>query len=289
MNLEEAFSILELDSTSNLTIKIVKNKYHKMALKWHPDKNADSSDTTSRFQKINEAYDTIMREMGDNEPKDIAFNSYDYLLKMFIRFVTEGQYNEVIISAIISAAEGYSLKMFENLSQEQSVSVYYFLLKNKSFLRINDTTLDKVKQLLFEKFKDIQIFYLNPSLNDLLNSNVYRLDINKVIYFVPLWHSELYFDSDIIVKCNPELPDNVEIDEDNNLLVEKTFQFSSILEKEWIPIHLGDLTLNIPVKQLYIRPVQKYSFKGQGILRVDEDDIYNENERGDIIIKLKLV
>ena len=43
-------------------------------------------------------------------------------------------------------------------------------------------------------------------------------------YFVPLWHNELYFgdeksnEGEIIVKCVPELPENISIDENNNLL-----------------------------------------------------------------------
>jgi hypothetical protein len=82
-------------------------------------------------------------------------------------------------------------------------------LKNKTVLHISDSTLEAVKQILIEKFKDLQIFILNPSLNDLIQSNVYKLESNNVLYYVPLWHSELYFDADIMFRCIPFLQDNI--------------------------------------------------------------------------------
>jgi DnaJ-class molecular chaperone len=65
MNLKEAFKILELDS-SNLTLKKLKHKYHKMALKWHPDKNGNTEESTERFKRIKEAYDIVSAELKDD-------------------------------------------------------------------------------------------------------------------------------------------------------------------------------------------------------------------------------
>ena len=91
---------------------------------------------------------------------------------------------------------------------------------------MQDETLEKVKTILLDKFKDMQIYCLNPSLKDLFQNNVYKLNIEGVLYFVPLWHSELHFNPDIIVKCYPELPDNVAIDEDNNIIVTERISFT---------------------------------------------------------------
>ena len=59
MNIQIALDLLDIKDIqlTNLTIEYVKRKYHKMALKWHPDKVAGNiADATKRFQRINEAY-----------------------------------------------------------------------------------------------------------------------------------------------------------------------------------------------------------------------------------------
>ena len=47
------------------------------------------------------------------------------------------------------------------------------------------------------------IIILNPSLKDLLNDNIFKLELEKKEFYVPLWHHELHFflqDKDLIVK-----------------------------------------------------------------------------------------
>jgi hypothetical protein len=56
MNLESAKEILELDS--NFTPEQVKQNYHRLSLKHHPDKGGDSND----FIKITKAYEFITQE-----------------------------------------------------------------------------------------------------------------------------------------------------------------------------------------------------------------------------------
>ena len=45
-----------------------------------------------------------------------------------------------------------------------------------------------------EKIKHDNIILLIPTLEDLLNDTIYKLDISKNIFYVPSWHNELYFD-----------------------------------------------------------------------------------------------
>ena len=160
-------------------------------------------------------------------------------------------------------------------------------MKYKQLLRISDETLEKVKEILLNKFKDMQIYVLNPSINDLFQNNVYKLDLDNKLYFVPLWHSELYFDSDIIVKCNPELPANVEIDQDNNLVITEriSITFSLLNEKTRI-IKIGNNSVELPLDQLFLRPVQTYILRKKGISKILDADIYNIDEKADIIIKI---
>jgi hypothetical protein len=120
---------------------------------------------------------------------------------------------------------------------------------------------------------------------------------------VPLWHNELYFDSqdtetntnnksEIIVLCNPELPENISIDEDNNIHIELKIEANKmselILGGQDIIVNLGsnNKQINIPLKQLYMKKEQYYTIRCEGITQILENDIYNISCKGDIIVKL---
>ena len=66
MNIQIALDELDISldeiELTKLDQEYVKKKYHKMALKWHPDKNNDDY-ATIKFQKINEAYDFLSNEL----------------------------------------------------------------------------------------------------------------------------------------------------------------------------------------------------------------------------------
>jgi curved DNA-binding protein CbpA len=65
MNIQIALNLLDIKDIelTNLTTEYVKRKYHKMALRWHPDKNGNTSDATKRFQRINEAHTYLSKEL----------------------------------------------------------------------------------------------------------------------------------------------------------------------------------------------------------------------------------
>lgn len=297
MDIQEALNILEIDNISNISLEYLKKKYHKMALQNHPDKNGNTIESKERFQRINEAYEVLKREMPnivELEPPTFFNTGYTAILHLFIDGMLKGKYNEFIsniVKDIVSGCKDISLKLFEDMNKEQSLTIYNFIIKYKAILHLHNDTLEKVKDILLDKFKNMQIYSLNPSLKDLFQNNVYKLDIDGQIYFVPLWHSELHFESDIVVKCIPELPDNIEIDEDNNLIVTERISFTfSLLNEKIIPIYVGELLVELPIDKLFIRPFQTYILKGKGISKiVNENDIYCIEEKADIIIKIIFV
>jgi len=299
MDLKEALDVLEIDNISKLTLESLKKKYHKKALQNHPDKNGNTPESTQHFQRIQEAYELLKREIShllinNGGVEENLFESsnvgYTAILHLFIDGVLKGKYNEFIsniVKDIVSGCREISLKLFEDMNKEQSLAIYNFIVKYKTLLHLTDETLEKVREILLNKFKDMQIYVLNPSINDLFQNNVYKLDIDNKIYFVPLWHSELHFDSDIIVKCNPELPDNVEIDEDNNLIIEERISItSSLFINKSRPIKIGDYSFELPLDQLFVRQFQTFILKGRGISKIVENDIYEIEDKADIIVKI---
>ena len=65
MNIKIALNLLDIpdNNLTNLSQEYIKRKYHKMALKWHPDKNGNTIEATARFQKINQAYIYLANEL----------------------------------------------------------------------------------------------------------------------------------------------------------------------------------------------------------------------------------
>lgn len=71
------YEILEITKTSDK--ETIKKAYRKLALKYHPDRNADNKDAEERFKQINEAYQVLSddnrREIYDKYGKSGLENS----------------------------------------------------------------------------------------------------------------------------------------------------------------------------------------------------------------------
>jgi curved DNA-binding protein CbpA len=325
MDLIQSMEIMEIemDQITKLTLGSLKKKYHQLALQYHPDKNGNSLEAKEKFQKIGEAYEVLKRELvllnpldedkTQTQPSSMG-SGYSSVLNMFVESISQGKYNEFILSTIkdiVLGVKEISIKMFDKLDRETSLVIYDFVLKYKNILHVSDSILSLLREIILEKFKDIQIYILNPSIDDLFENNVYKLEINKTLYFVPLWHGELYFDAqtenkkedeernsgvlshneyDIIVKCIPDLPAHMNIDENNNLYVNVNISFqTSLLKEKSIPIYLGRKRFDIETSRLLIKEKQTYVFKNTGISVINENDMYNVERKGDIYVKITFV
>ena len=299
MDIKLAFEILEIED-KNISLENLKKKYHNLALKNHPDKNKDDENATIKFQMISEAYTLLYNEINKN--KEYGFieekekeTGYINILQMFLNGLLN---NDTILSIIknIVITRCLSMKIIEELDKDKLLLLYNILIKYKILLYIDESILDQIKELILKKYKDIQIYILNPSINDLLENNVYKLEINNYIYFVPLWHNELVFDNNdggidnIIVKCVPCLPENISIDDNNNLIINLDYPINSntfsFFDQENIQFLLGKKIFYIPISQLFMKRKQTYYLKKQGLSKFYENDIYNIDEKNDIIVKL---
>jgi curved DNA-binding protein CbpA len=323
MDYKKAFEILEIDTNNtnytNITIELIKKKYHKLALQYHPDKNGNTPVSNEKFRQINEAYNYLKREIkiiqnncsdsddeNDNlKNEDQSSAVYFDILKQFIKGLLDGKYTDVFINIVQDIVSGYkkiSLKLFDNLDRENAINVYLFLSKYKNILHLSDSVLDDIKEVVIQKYDNVEIYKLNPNINDLLNNNFYKLYVKDKLYLVPLWYNEVYFDNEndndnenneIIVLCEPELPEGVKIDDDNNIYIEKTINIqtelpSLVLNNDSIIIEIGDHRYHILVSELSMKREQYYKIKNQGITKPN-DDVCNVSQKSDIIVKIILV
>jgi len=310
MNHKIAFEILEINinktNYNDLTIEFIKKKYHQLALKNHPDKNGNTPESNEKFKQINEAYGYLKREIkninaDDFNEENTETNSSVYydILQLFMKGILDGKYNELfldIVKDIVIGCKKISLKLFDDLDKENSINIYIFLSKYKNILHLSQDTLDQIKEIVIQKYNNVEIYKLNPTIIDLLNNNLYKLYVNNELYLVPLWYNEVYFDSsknEIIVLCEPELPEWIKIDDENNIFIEKNINMQTelpnlILNNSSITIIIGDKSFNILVSELYMKREQYYRIKNQGLTKVNED-IYSVTERADIIVKINMV
>jgi len=310
MNYKDAFEILEIDlsdvSYNDITNKYLNTQYRRLALKNHPDKNGNSEESNEKFKNINEAYNFLKNEIKHlNNDEFIYEESQEYdsksedsslyfvMLREFMKTIFEGSYNDIltkIVSEIMSAGKKISVKVFDELDKDTALNIYIFLSNYRSTLHLSSETLDDIREIVVKKYDNVEIYKLNPTLNDLINNNVYKLYVNEELFFVPLWHNESYFESstgEIIVLCQPELPENIILDDDNNICiqVETKIDDNLIKNNKPISINIGTKVFSIQPSQLYVKREQIYRIKNEGLSKAKKN-IYDVSEKTDIIVKI---
>lgn len=308
MEYKYAFEVLEIDlsyiNINDISIEYLNKQYRKLALKNHPDKNGNTVESNEKFKKINEAYNYLKKEISPSlynelaEEEDINSSLYFDILKGFVEKFFEGNYSDIlsnIIEEIITRGKKLSVKLFDNLDKETALNIYLFLSNNRSTLHVSNEILEVVRDIVVKKYDNIEIYKLNPSINDLLNNNVYKLYLNNELFLVPLWYNELYFDGsgcEIIVLCEPELSENMIIDNDNNIIINKEIDAITelpniIINNLFIDINIGDKEYNIPASNLFMKKEQYYRIKNEGLSKFKKD-IYDVSEKADIIVKINI-
>jgi len=322
--------IRDINVSNTLTPEYIKRRYHKMALLHHPDKNGDTIRFQKINDAYTFLMEEIKNDSYSNSntsfPKDSSFspypnfetdfkteNIYVNLLYSFIEGILKSDSNTSsssllikVIKEIVFTTKSYVslFTIFENIDKDTSLEIYNFIFKYKHILHVDQDLVLKMEEIIKNKYANDLIFSLNPSLKDILDNNIFKLYVDGELYLVPLWHNELYFfknegenisnsdlEKEIIVLCNPVLPPNVSIDDDNNILLEHILQMDEIKTlikgtECCIDIQLGNKVLKIPLEKLYIKKEQIYVLKREGIAQIVEDDMYNISYKSDVIVKV---
>jgi hypothetical protein len=115
---------------------------------------------------------------------------------------------------------------------------------------------------------------------------------------VPLWINESYFDvsgCEVIVLCDPDIPDNIVIDDNNNIHLVREISITDeliqlIKSNTNLKIELANKVFEIPIEELYMKNEQIYGIKNAGLYIFDDFNINNTySEKSDIFVKIKLV
>ena len=199
--------------------------------------------------------------------------------------------NSQIQALLANLLDNFSIIILEDL--------YIFLLKYKKECTsendtntISDNIITIIKMLVQEKLSKYNIYILTPNIANLLNSDIYKLEVNNDIVYIPLWHNELNFENNII-KIDPLLDNNITLDSDNNIHYTYTDTFHNIIDllnsnNGTLTINIETHIFNIPINKLTFNKYQIYSIKNQGLSKININNILDNSYKGDIIFHIYL-
>lgn len=303
MDFKKSLQILNLNT--NFDYYQLKKAYHVNALRYHPDKNANNPEYNQRFKEINLAYrylkniidnnletDSINKCDSTNDNEIIIDKKYFELVIEFIYIITNKNSKKERISTFKNECSDILFTLLNQLNIENLQDIYLYICNNQEnllFQNIDVEILLKIKNLILDKFKNYNIFVLKPNLLNLINNDVYCLDISNDKVYIPLWHNEFIY-RDNIIKIIPSLESNLWIDNTtiNYIYYDTYTNIINMISNNITEIILQDIKSEIIIEKLYIKKYQKYIIKNKGLPSINYNDIFNIDKKNDIIIHIYL-
>ena len=302
MNYVTSCESLDIDQNEEITIEILKRQYRIKALAYHPDKN-HSENAAEQFRKIRESYECLLQHLEyideyDNIEEECSQKmeqgGYLWNLFSFAKTVFQNETSNLLLNTIIkkitTTCENKALETLEKLDKEVLIKTHDMLKKYKEVFHFTSDFFEKMDVLVKDKVKFDECVILNPLLDDLFENNLYKLKIGTFTYVVPLWHHELIYDNsgcDIYVKCIPVLPEEITIDNKNNIHVELQYSIHEIWNKETIEVSLGNQIRTFRKESLKMKETQTLILEKQGISKIN-DDIYDVSKKGDVVLHIQI-
>ena len=307
---ENAHQILRVNMNDNIDEKILKRCYHREALRNHPDKN-NSPEAHQKFVEINEAYEIARKyhgftDDGDDEVKDEntvdpnIFMNYTNVLFSFLSPVLNAEmFQDIktkmvysIIENISNKCEPKALELLERLNRKQCSKICELLRTQRDVLHIPTSFMEKMECLYANKLERDECIRIYPSLNDLYSEHVYKLENDNKTYYIPLWHHELVYDNsgaELYVQCIPKLDEGVEIDEKNDLHINRQYNLIDLWKTPQIDIPIGGKSLSLQTKELKLERNQTIRMLGKGISRANTSDIYDVSKKSSVYIHIDII
>lgn len=304
MNYKKACKFLLFEKNDIINENTIKKQYRMLALIYHPDKNKQDN-ATEKFHEVNEAYEYLLKYEGYMDTnnfftKDLnenlfTNNTYSSLLFKFINTISEETGNNVmntIINKLTTMCEDKAIDLLNNLDKHTLIKVYKLLTKYKSAFHFNNNYIDKIKEIVISKTVNDERIILNPSLEDLIEQKLYKLDYRENIYYIPLWQNEIVYDisdNELYVSCEPNLPNHINIDDKNNIYISVSYSCKDLFEKDIIYIDFCNKKIPIYTRDLYIKQKQCVRYANQGIPTITSQDVYDVSKLSDIFINITVI
>jgi curved DNA-binding protein CbpA len=306
MNYSRACNILDINK-DEISLEKIKKHYRLKALIYHPDKNKEV-DAASKFLDVKSAYEYLLKAKNLNYESDdecdddyeyetdsIDKSSYRWKMYSFLKSVLKNEskmapfYN--VLRKISLMCENRALMLIEKLDKSVLIKVFEIINTYKDAFHYNNEFISKIEEIIKNKQQNDECIILNPSLEDLFENNVYKLSVNEHNYIVPLWHHELIYDNsgnDIYVKCNPVLPDNLELDNKNNLHVTLKYDIAELWEKPKYEIKIANnKTVQFSPNELKLTNSQTLVFK-DGISKINTINVYDVSVKALIYLHITI-
>ena len=212
-------------------------------------------------------YLKIENDLEDIENDLSRSVNYEFILSKFINSIQDICLLNIDISKlileIINNYQNISVSMFDNIDINCAKKLLGYIEQYSDLFNINKHTINKIRSIIETKFHDKvdSLFILNPSIDNLLNKDIYKLEYENEIYYIPLWHDEIVYevkDHFITVKCIPHLPEHISIDDNNNINISLTISITSLLDKETLLINIGSKNYEINVEEIKIKKTNNY-------------------------------
>lgn len=290
MNYEYAKNLLQLSDTFNE--EELKKKYRIFALKYHPDKNNNSTESKLKFQEINQAYVLLSNNKVNNNNDSFKDILNDYIYNQF------KLHNNDIINFILNLIDNCNKINFNLLKKINNIEYFKFLIlflkENKDIFNIDENIINKINKLYNKNQNSNYIINVYPTLSDLFQHNIIKIEHENNNYYVPSWCQEVIFDkskesdTELTIIVLPNLPKHITIDDYNNIIINIKTSIITLIEKENLIIDINNKQLTINTSDISIKKLQKFIFKNKGIPTINEYDIYNNEYISDILVYLTL-
>lgn len=324
------------ENTAPSSLKELNKRYHILALKHHPDKCvqpeeiyhkdneptrdqdlAHTKEATEKFKDINQAHKCLLEYFYSSSGVEHhqTDNAYNSIFQLFIQTMiskhdTSAAAIQTMIHHIITKGIQSAISIFSSMDKQTTLMIYDILSKNQDLFGISRDTMDELTKIMEDKTSSDIVIRLNPSLLDMLLDRVYILHESGHTYYIPLWHSELHFkmgssndEGEIIVLCDPELPDNVTIDDNNNIYITLDVSVNELFRAQVLPVtineeikdnnilyylHAADVTLRTDL-------IQRVLLHGCGGIALicnntsHTNDMYKVDKRANVYANIRLI
>jgi hypothetical protein len=298
-----------------------------MALQYHPDRpGTDKAEQTRRFQEINEAYGIVMAHIDaggcgmdpnehNTEPPSTPSTSYARVLGQFVTFVV-GKWSSVedtVDRLFGRMSNGGRGDVFVRTFDAKHITLLLAVIRDNeamvaTTLDIDVSLVRRLDRLIRRRLERTNErrsegnaeqnppsphHIVDVSVDDCMEARVVEVKYDSTTMYVPSWQYIVSFevgdDETVSFESKISLESNMDVDEENNLIVSVSVGLKELLDMSYIGVPVGSTEFQVPVNELKVMRTQRYIFKGKGIPRISERDIYRCQDRADVVVVVSIV